>query len=148
MRQHSFYFFSFLPAKMNGRKLSWENLPKLARFMDRKVINLWISLTYVALTIIALNENRKERRKTRRQLCIIYVSAVQSWNDAQIKINAQNDWWMAPTRRGGRNWGVILGYRMSERDWKCGPLFGPSHLNSLFRNWRLRAGFCCLSDNR
>lgn len=42
--------------------------------MDSKVINLWIALTSlpIALTIIALNENRRERcEATLHNLCVV-----------------------------------------------------------------------------
>lgn len=42
--------------------------------MDSKVINLWIALTFlpIALTIIALNENRRERcEATLHNLCVV-----------------------------------------------------------------------------
>lgn len=41
--------------------------------MDSKVINLWIALTFlpIALTIIALHENRRERcEATLHNLCV------------------------------------------------------------------------------
>lgn len=59
-----------------ARKLGLrKQLAKLAsRFMDSKVINLWIALTSlpIALTIIALNENRRERcEATLHNLCVV-----------------------------------------------------------------------------
>lgn len=59
-----------------ARKLGLrKQIAKLAaRFMDSKVINLWIALTFlpIALTIIALNENRRERcEATLHNLCVL-----------------------------------------------------------------------------
>lgn len=61
------------------------------------------------------------------QLWIIYVRCVQSW-DAQIKINAPNDWWMA---------GVLLvtSSQLPSHQFLDPLLFGSSHLNMGIGQW-------------